>query len=241
MIRSESINDLLGALVAFQAEMPVVPKRTDNPFFKSKYADLAEIKKIAQPLLSKHGLSVVSLPESDEEGKASLTLILFHTSGQFIGSSRTLYLVKPDPQSFGSAVTYARRYGFTAILDIVTEGEDDDGEAATHAAEPRKGATPRTSTTRNSVPEGVGTRTGLANEKQIKLVAYLCSKVGLDEREDRHDYIRGIIKREFASSKELTYSEVDKVIKALKADEAKAEHDPEDADGVPWADSPESF
>jgi len=57
---SESIKELAAALVAAQAEMPVVPKEADNPYFKSKYADLASIVKMIQPVLHKNNL--VSTP-----------------------------------------------------------------------------------------------------------------------------------------------------------------------------------
>ena len=116
------------ALNEFQAELVTVGKNSDNPFFKSKYADLAEIMKQAQPVLTKHGLSVLQLLDN-LDGKPALTTIVLHTSGEMQKGTIPLVLAKDDPQGVGSAVTYMRRYGYAAALQIVID-EDDDGNKA---------------------------------------------------------------------------------------------------------------
>lgn len=125
--KSDDITELCKALHKAQGEMKAVKKGTSNDFFKSKYADLASIIEEMQPLLNKHGLAVTHLPIGDGE-KVGVATILLHVSGQWIRSDVLVKPVKTDPQAAGSAITYCRRYGMSAVLNLATE--DDDGEAA---------------------------------------------------------------------------------------------------------------
>jgi hypothetical protein len=128
MEQSESIKELAAALAKVQGELKPAPKDSENPFFKSSYADLATVTKTALPVLSKNGLSVSQVAE----GEGAITTQLMHTSGEWIRGTLTLKPVKADPQGIGSALTYARRYALAAICGLATE--DDDGNAATHEA-----------------------------------------------------------------------------------------------------------
>lgn len=129
MTQSEAIDKLIPAFIAFQAEMPAVPKDATNPHFKSKYATLSAITEAMRPHLSKHGLAVTqSLVYAD--GVQFIVTRIMHTSGQWMqDGGYALNPTKNDPQGMGSAVTYARRYTLGATLGIVTE-DDDDGNAA---------------------------------------------------------------------------------------------------------------
>jgi hypothetical protein len=132
MAQSETIDLLAKALLAAQAEFSAVPKGSDNPFFKSKYAALPDVVKHAGPVLSKHGLAVSQFVDN-VNGEDALTTYLIHSSGQYISHSMLLHLVKDDPQAQGSAITYARRYSYMAALGLVAD-EDDDGNAASKPA-----------------------------------------------------------------------------------------------------------
>ena len=129
MTQSESIDKLLPAFVAFQADMPSVPKDAVNPHFRSKYATLGAITEATRPILARYGLAVTqSLMWQD--GVQLLVTRIMHTSGQWMqDGGYALNPTKNDPQGMGSAVTYARRYTLGATLGIVTE-DDDDGNAA---------------------------------------------------------------------------------------------------------------
>jgi hypothetical protein len=131
MKHSEQLNELAKALAAFQAEVPPIPKNSVNPFFHSKYADFADTKAVADPIATKHGLTVSQWPSSNERGDSLCTMLL-HESGQFIASEMQLHLAKKDPQGQGSALTYAKRYAYTAALGLATD-EDDDGQAASQS------------------------------------------------------------------------------------------------------------
>lgn len=132
MNRSESIKELSIALAKFNGEVSSISKDAKNPFFKSDYVTLDKLIQATRPLLQKHGLSILQFPSGDG-ATVSVTTMLLHESGEFIESPPIhLKPVKNDPQAIGSAVTYARRYSYQAILSLNT-GEDDDGNQATHS------------------------------------------------------------------------------------------------------------
>ena len=131
------LNEISAALVAAQAEFAAIPKTAENPFFKSKYADLATVISHTQPVLAKHGLAVSQHPTT-LDGEPALTTWLLHSSGQSLKDTMRLCAAKSDPQGQGAAITYARRFAYMAVLGLVADA-DDDGQAATKAkqAEPK--------------------------------------------------------------------------------------------------------
>jgi hypothetical protein len=125
------------ALLAFQAEVGNVSKDKENTFFKSNYADLAAVKDEAQPFLTKFGLAVVQKPSflvvEETVYDTLVTKVVHAKSGEFEESTMILKPIKSDPQAQGSAITYARRYAFMAVLGLVAD-DDDDGNAASAPA-----------------------------------------------------------------------------------------------------------
>jgi hypothetical protein len=135
-MKSEQINELAAALVKAQGELPTVGKDSTNPFFKSKYADLAAVIKAASPVLAKHGLAVSQHVTTGEDGGSRLATWLLHESGQYICEAMPLLLPKEDPQGQGSAITYARRYSYMAVLGLVADEDDDGNRASTQVMPP---------------------------------------------------------------------------------------------------------
>lgn len=127
MRQSESIAELAAAMAQAQAEMGGAVKEANNPFFKSKYADLTSVVKAIKEPFASHGLSYVQLPCATELG-VGVTTRLMHASGEWLESDYVLPIVKNDPQAAGSAITYARRYALQAMAGIPTA--DDDAESA---------------------------------------------------------------------------------------------------------------
>lgn len=136
MNHSEQIDQLAAALVAIQAEVPAIPKDANNPFFKSKYADLPAVVECASPIVTRHGVAVTQWPDFDGQHDL-LTTMVVHTSGQWQSSTMRLHLPKQDPQGQGSALTYARRYAYMAALNLVAD-EDDDGNSASKSRRPQQ-------------------------------------------------------------------------------------------------------
>jgi hypothetical protein len=128
--RSEYINELSSALAKAQAEMPTAGLRSENPYFKSSYADLAEIVRVSRPHLTKNGLSVTQQILTNEDGGTILHTVMMHASGQWIETCMRVIPPKNDIQTLGSYITYLRRYSYAALVGVVAADEDDDGEKA---------------------------------------------------------------------------------------------------------------
>jgi hypothetical protein len=130
---SATVAELAKALCKAQGKMKHAIKDANNPFFRSKYADLASVVEASRPALVENGLSVVQYTQGN-----ILYTMLLHSSGEWIRGNIELKPMKQvkdkgwedshDPQSYGSCITYARRYAMAAITGVATE--DDDGNAA---------------------------------------------------------------------------------------------------------------
>ena len=124
MNKSESIAALSAALSKAQGEMRGAVKDSSNPFFKSRYADLASVIEAAREPLAKNGLAVIQL--ITETG--GVETVLTHSSGEWISSTIQLTPKTNTPQDAGSCITYARRYSYAAIVGLAQV--DDDAEMA---------------------------------------------------------------------------------------------------------------
>ena len=143
-MQSNEINELADALVKAQILFPVIKKaKTANIPTKSggsysySYADIGDINEAVNPILNGNGLTVVQEVTVHASGLPSLTTTLIHKSGQWKSSEMLLQIDNAGAQGQGSAITYARRYAKSALLDLVTES-DDDGAAATEARQTPK-------------------------------------------------------------------------------------------------------
>jgi hypothetical protein len=126
--QSDDLKELFAALAKAQAEMRIAGTNSENPYFKSKYADLADIVRASRPALTKYGLSVIHQILPNDEGQNILHCILCHSSGQFIRTQMRILPLKNDIQALGSCITYLKRYSYAAIVGVITSDEDDDGE-----------------------------------------------------------------------------------------------------------------
>jgi hypothetical protein len=124
---SETIGKLGEALSKAQATMLEAKEDAKNPFFKSNYADLTSVWRACRKSLTENGLCVSHSTILQGE-EIFLVTKLIHSSGEWIGGYYPLMLAKRDPQSMGSAITYAKRYALAAIVGVCVEGEDDDAE-----------------------------------------------------------------------------------------------------------------
>jgi hypothetical protein len=131
MNKSDSIKNLAVAMCKAQSAMGGAHKGANNPFFKSKYADLGAVVEAVKEPFASNGLSYVQFP-IEEGGRIGIETILMHDSGEWLSNSFTVNLSKQDAQGAGSAITYCRRYSLQAIAGI--PAEDDDGNAASKPA-----------------------------------------------------------------------------------------------------------
>jgi hypothetical protein len=123
------VKEISQALVKAQKAFAPALKTNANPFFKSKYADLTVCIEAVIDALHTNGIALIQRNHDCDNG-VKVETILLHESGQeFSGGILHVPALKSDPQAYGSALTYARRYSLMATCGIAPE--DDDGNAAT--------------------------------------------------------------------------------------------------------------
>lgn len=151
---------LLEALSKMQGALDNAPKMSKNPYFNSKYADLATCLSALKKPMSDNGLSVSQHCTYDGVAIQCLT-ILGHSSGQMMISMLNVPVVKKDAQGIGMAITYARRYAMSSIVGLAQA--DDDGESSVEH-EPEEG----TKETEHII--------SYATEKQVGLINSMLAK-----------------------------------------------------------------
>ena len=103
-------------------------KGSTNPHFKSKYADLSMCIEAVDGAFLDNGIVMYQETFEDATG-VTVETVLLHESGESIRCGKLhVPASKQDPQGYGSALTYARRYSLMAACGIAPE--DDDGNAA---------------------------------------------------------------------------------------------------------------
>ncbi len=126
-MQSDSIAALAAALSKAQADITGALKDSSNPFFKSKYADLASCWDACRKQLSANGLAVIQTTDIIADNLVLITT-LAHSSGEWVKSITPILMKDHSPQAQGSGITYARRYALAAIVGLAQI--DDDAEAA---------------------------------------------------------------------------------------------------------------
>lgn len=122
------MDKIASALVKAQRGFAPALKSSSNPHFKSKYADLSACVEAVIDSLNTNGIALIQ-KQHPHEGGVAVETIFVHESGEtFSAGTLTVPAQKQDPQGYGSALTYARRYSLMAACGIAPE--DDDGNAA---------------------------------------------------------------------------------------------------------------
>ena len=164
MNKSESITKLAEALAKAQGQLQNAPKDSVNPFYKSKYADLATVIDTVRKAFSENGLSVTQLA-NEKDGSAEIETVLLlshHVPDELWPEKRAetredRALRFHDPQGFGSALTYASRYALSAIAGIASEADDDGNSASEEHAQPTKDSkTPKQSASGKIYDKAIG-------------------------------------------------------------------------------------
>ncbi len=227
LLQTEEIGELAAALAKAQGEMKPAPRSSSNPFFGSSYADLAAIVEAARGPLARHGLAVIQTTERD----GTVTTMLAHASGQWIRGELRLRSDKDTPQAIGSAITYARRYAFAAIVGVVAEGEDDDAEhaegrtssrpnpPARHSVKQRQAATPKAVPAAPAEPERQRPARPITEGQERLLWARAkkrSKELGLDDADAAATILHEVLWRfKVEHVKETQQSQLDPVLQAL--------------------------
>ena len=137
MKQSEQINELAAALAKAQAVMPKAKMSGVNSRFADKatgktgaYATLDDIRDAVKDTLTANGISYTQHPYSIN-GEVGVETMLIHSSGQFMRSRFGVPSAKHDPQSYGSLLTYVRKFALAAAAGVSTQ-EDTDADEVSH-------------------------------------------------------------------------------------------------------------
>jgi hypothetical protein len=127
---SETIGHLAKALAAAQKGIKVAQKDATNPHFRSRYSDLQSIDEAARPHLCANGIAVTQGVGAGDGQAWCQTMLVHADTGEWVSCMLYLPVGKWDAQGIGSALTYARRYSFSALVAVPSGESDDDGETA---------------------------------------------------------------------------------------------------------------
>jgi ERF superfamily len=129
---------IASALVKAQKAFGPALKTSTNPHFRSRYADLSACVEAVIDALNNAGIALVQVTHEVESGVCIETRFI-HESGEELSAGKLhVPAIKQDPQAYGSALTYARRYSLMAACGIAPE--DDDGNAASRRQAPAAAA-----------------------------------------------------------------------------------------------------
>lgn len=133
------MKNISAALVKAQKAFGPALKTSTNPHFKSRYADLSACVEAVIEGLNDNGIMLMQPCHESESGVTVETLFI-HESGETMSAGKLhVPSAKNDPQGYGSALTYARRYSLMAACGIAPE--DDDGNAGSKPAPKREPVT----------------------------------------------------------------------------------------------------
>jgi hypothetical protein len=133
MKTSETLVKIAPDLLLAQKSIKFAVENAKNPHLKNNYADLSSVIDAVKTHLNDNNIVFMQSPTPSDDGRLHLTTRLLHTSGEWIEDTATCPLSKQDPQGFGSALTYLRRYSLSAICGLYAD--DDDGDRASNRDE----------------------------------------------------------------------------------------------------------
>ena len=169
-LRMGIMKNIATALVKAQRAFGPALKSSTNPHFRSKYADLSACVEAVIEGLNGAGIALIQRTSMDDTG-VTVETVFVHESGEMMECGKLhVPAAKQDPQGYGSALTYARRYSLMAACGIAPE--DDDGNAAT-----RKQAQPASEPNVKFIEDQLVVMATCATIDELKLAyngAYAC-------------------------------------------------------------------
>ena len=138
---SADTTKLDAALAKAQGEFPAAIKDSNNPAFKTKYADLSAIMEAIRPALTKHGLSLTQWPVHSEDNRVHMVTRIAH-AGEWIRGTFSMPCDKQNAHGYGSIITYLRRYCAGSCLGVITDLDDDGNAASSRPTPPHAKAEP---------------------------------------------------------------------------------------------------
>ena len=129
--KSDALSEYIKGMNKFRSQLVQPSKDSDNPFFKSKYVDLAGVQIAIDNALVGTGLTYQQWEESREDGSTGVGTIVMHEKGEYIIFPP--YYMRPEkhtPQGQGSTITYLRRYTLSTVFGVTSDVDDDGNQAS---------------------------------------------------------------------------------------------------------------
>jgi len=165
------MKNIASALVKAQRGFAPALKTSTNPHFRSKYVDLAGCVEAVVDSLNAAGIALIQRTSQDDTG-VTVETVFVHESGEMLECGKLhVPAAKQDPQGYGSALTYARRYSLMAACGIAPE--DDDGNAASRQA-----------------PKVSATKTDLVQQNRLSILADVAAAI--NERMNANDLVGAV-------------------------------------------------
>jgi len=165
------MKNIASALVKAQRGFAPALKTSTNPHFRSKYVDLAGCVEAVVDSLNAAGIALIQRTSQDDTG-VTVETVFVHESGEMLECGKLhVPAAKQDPQGYGSALTYARRYSLMAACGIAPE--DDDGNAASR-----------------QTPKVSATKTDLVQQNRLSILADVAAAI--NERMSANDLVGAV-------------------------------------------------
>jgi hypothetical protein len=207
MKQSKTITKIAPALLAAQKKIGAAEKKGVNPFFHSSYAQLGSVMEACKDALNDNEITVLQPVMNDV-----VETVLLHISGEWISSESPIVTkrtktdkynkdgdlietveVLADPQSTGSAISYARRYGLQSMVFIPAE-DDDANKASAKEVSVTKGVVKNGKYVREQEPKQWTSREPAATQKQVNYLKKLMEELELPVADDKTIFGWGIKK-----------------------------------------------
>ncbi|MCA1807713.1 MAG: ERF family protein [Actinobacteria bacterium] len=204
----EELLDALAYRALLEAKRNISPPAKNRKANYGRYADLEAILTAVEPPLADQGLVITQSVEVGEYGPVLTTRVVHAESGEHISSSVPLvYKNQNDPQQLGGSITYARRYGITALLSVVADDDDDGNTSSGKQKDGKPLPKPKTE------PEGVtqeqiegALRGGELPEKLVQALVTEYKRSGFEEAEIVPE-VKALLERDFGQLSTLTEAE----------------------------------
>lgn len=208
METSQTLGQLAKALAVAQGQFKPIRRESINPYFKSKYADLAAIIDGTRDALAKNSLAFTQAVSVNDH--VVVETLLMHESGEWVRGSISLKPKADDPQAAGSAITYGRRYSLGAILGVASE-DDDDGNAGSKTGSESK------SEAKTETKPTIKDPDAPASDMQKRAIVQMLEKLGVKDKMAQYQRVSEIcaIVPPLTSIAALSKGEASKVIETL--------------------------
>lgn len=177
------MSEAIKSLIKAQDEMGTPHKDSVNPHFKNKYASLQSVFKAVMPALQANGFALVQRAGKDDLGHFVETSF-HHVTGQSFESRVYLIIDKNNMQGFGSAMTYAKRYGLLGLAGIEPDEDasDDDGNKASNPPAKKPQEKPSASKMRDGMISWIKSKNPeLLRDKEIELESKIFALEQMDK------------------------------------------------------------